>query len=58
MGSLPRLPVAAGQGPPSPGLATPVAGAARRRPTLRDVAALAGVSFKTVSRAVNGEPGV
>ena len=29
-----------------------------RRPTLRDVAAEAGVSFKTVSRVVNGEPGV
>jgi len=29
-----------------------------RRPTLRDVAARAGVSFKTVSRVVNGEPGV
>lgn len=29
-----------------------------RRPTLRDVAALAGVSFKTVSRVVNDEPGV
>lgn len=29
-----------------------------RRPTLRDVAALAGVSFKTVSRVVNEEPGV
>jgi LacI family transcriptional regulator len=28
------------------------------RPTLRHVAALAGVSFKTVSRVVNGEPGV
>ncbi|MFN8624025.1 MAG: LacI family DNA-binding transcriptional regulator [Chloroflexota bacterium] len=28
------------------------------RPTLRDVAALAGVGFKTVSRVVNGEPGV
>ena len=31
---------------------------ARRRPTLRDVAALAGVSYKTVSRVVNNEPGV
>jgi LacI family transcriptional regulator len=30
----------------------------RRRPTLRDVAALAGVSYKTVSRVVNDEPGV
>jgi LacI family transcriptional regulator len=29
-----------------------------RRATLRDVAALAGVSFKTVSRVVNHEPGV
>ena len=29
-----------------------------RRSTLRDVGALAGVSFKTVSRVVNGEPGV
>ncbi len=28
------------------------------RPTLRHVGALAGVSFKTVSRVVNGEPGV
>lgn len=28
------------------------------RPTMRDVAALAGVSLKTVSRVVNGEPGV
>lgn len=30
----------------------------RRRATLRDVAALAGVSFKTVSRVINGEAGV
>ena len=52
MGSLPGLPVAPGDGPPTPGLPS------RRRPTLRDVAALAGVSFKTVSRVVNGEPGV
>lgn len=29
-----------------------------RRPTLRDVAERAGVSIKTVSRVVNGEPGV
>ncbi len=29
-----------------------------RRPTLRDVADIAGVSFKTVSRVVNGEAGV
>lgn len=29
-----------------------------RRPTMRDVAARAGVSFKTVSRVVNDEPGV
>lgn len=31
---------------------------ANRRPTMRDVAAEAGVSFKTVSRVVNGEGGV
>jgi LacI family transcriptional regulator len=31
---------------------------APRRPTLRDVAGRAGVSIKTVSRVVNGEPGV
>lgn len=30
----------------------------RRRPTMRDVADHAGVSLKTVSRVVNGEPGV
>jgi LacI family transcriptional regulator len=30
----------------------------RPRPTMRDVAALAGVSIKTVSRVINGEPGV
>ena len=30
----------------------------RRRPTMRDVAALAGVSLKTVSRVVNSEPTV
>lgn len=38
-------------------LPTP-SGAPVRRPTLRDVAALAGVSFKTVSRVVNDEQGV
>lgn len=32
--------------------------ASRRRPTMRDVATLAGVSFKTVSRVVNEEGGV
>src|ERR1700749_5314879 len=34
---------------PDPGVLRPVA-----RPTMRDVAALAGVSFKTVSRVING----
>jgi LacI family transcriptional regulator len=33
-------------------------GGALRAPTMRDVAALAGVSLKTVSRVVNQEPGV
>ena len=36
---------------------SPRAGAPRRA-TLRDVASLAGVSIKTASRVVNGEPGV
>jgi LacI family transcriptional regulator len=31
---------------------------ARSRPTMEDVAAYAGVALKTVSRVVNGEPGV
>ncbi|WP_231494850.1 LacI family DNA-binding transcriptional regulator [Cellulomonas sp. KRMCY2] len=30
----------------------------RQRPTMRDVAALAGVGIKTVSRVINDEPGV
>jgi LacI family transcriptional regulator len=30
----------------------------KRRPTMVDVAALAGVALKTVSRVVNSEPGV
>jgi LacI family transcriptional regulator len=33
-------------------------GFSRHRPTMRDVAALSGVSIKTVSRVVNSEPGV
>ena len=32
------------------------AATARERPTMRDVAARAGVSLKTVSRVVNREP--
>ena len=41
-------------------LSNPVedAGGARSRATMRDVAALAGVSLKTVSRVVNRETGV
>ncbi len=41
---------------------TPTAGTtgfdARRRPTMKHVAALAGVGIKTVSRVINGEPNV
>jgi LacI family transcriptional regulator len=36
----------------------PLRDEARARPTMREVAALAGVSLKTVSRVVNDEPGV
>ncbi len=43
---------------PEAALGRPLAVGLGRRPTLRDVAALAGVSFKTVSRVVNDEPGV
>ena len=50
MASLPAAPEGLA---PSPSRAGPP-----KRPTLRDVAALAGVSFKTVSRVVNAEPGV
>ena len=39
-------------------MATSAGPAHDRRPTMRDVAAAAGVSLKTVSRVVNGEPGV
>lgn len=53
MASLSGLPVGSVEGTGVPGVGRPL-----RRPTLRDVAALAGVSFKTVSRVVNGEPGV
>ncbi|GGL36821.1 LacI family DNA-binding transcriptional regulator [Phycicoccus endophyticus] len=37
---------------------TSLSGNGRARATMRDVAALAGVSLKTVSRVVNDEPGV
>lgn len=37
---------------------TPRNARATGRPTVRDVAQVAGVSFKTVARVVNGEPGV
>jgi LacI family transcriptional regulator len=37
---------------------SPPDGTGARAPTMRDVAALAGVSLKTVSRVVNGETGV
>ncbi|SCL27016.1 transcriptional regulator, LacI family [Micromonospora pallida] len=40
------------------GAASATSTAAKARPTLRDVALLAGVSPKTVSRVVNGEAGV
>lgn len=36
----------------------PGSGRTRPRPTMREVAALAGVSLKTVSRVINREPGV
>ncbi len=36
----------------------PAAGDTRSRPTMRHVAALAGVGVKTVSRVINGEPNV
>lgn len=47
-------------GSPDPAPAPPArrAPVERRRPTMRDVAVHAGVSLKTVSRVVNGEPGV
>ena len=45
-------------GDPETTLSAPAIRSARPRPTMRDVAALAGVSIKTVSRVVNDEPGV
>lgn len=38
--------------------ATPLESRARGRATMRDVAAIAGVGIKTVSRVINGEPNV
>jgi LacI family transcriptional regulator, galactose operon repressor len=45
-------------GPPMPEPPVPEPPGERRRPTMRDVARLAAVSLKTVSRVVNAEPGV
>src|ERR1700684_3380787 len=48
-----------GSGPARPTAVTDAAeGNGRGRPTMKDVAARAGVALKTVSRVVNGEPGV
>lgn len=41
-----------------PATSSPASGGVAARPTMRDVAALAGVSLKTVSRVVNREAGV
>ena len=38
--------------------ALPEPSSARARPTMKHVAALAGVGIKTVSRVINGEPNV
>jgi LacI family transcriptional regulator len=46
-------------GSPAPGSPAPGdAGRGGGRPTMKDVASRAGVALKTVSRVVNGEPGV
>lgn len=55
----PTAPPSAAVSPPAP--ASPSAAERRsgnRRPTMKDVAARAGVGLKTVSRVVNEEPGV